>query len=360
MKIGIVTYHKSHNYGALLQAVALRHYLQMQGYNVNYVDYWPNYHKEMYKLFDKYSFYRRSIKGKICYLLSILITLWRRDKRIRAFESFIRIFILPYCRPYSDNEYFDVIVYGSDQIWRKQERLGNKYNEVYFGTNMLKAKKHVSYAASMGEINITNDDRCFLHETLKKFDGIGVREESLRNLLIDLGFKNAKLNVDPTLLLKREQWDEVINTKNIVGKRYALLYDLHPDSFDKEILMDYCRNNSLELIRLEGNAKLPNRNTYSVDGPETMLSLIAYADIVFTSSFHGLVFSLLYHKDLYASFKTNSDRAKTLMKAVGVERRLINYKDHYTDNVPIDYLFVDSVISKMSNESFSFLSSVLR
>ena len=360
MKIGLLTYHRSHNYGALLQAVALRFYLQQKGHEVYYVDYWPNYHKEMYKIFDKYSYNRRSFKGKIGFVFAFLISYKRKRLRIRAFESFINTFITPYCRPYNDVEHYDVVIYGSDQIWRKQERLSNKYNEVYFGINNLKVDKNISYAASMGVINPTLDEKLFLYESLTRFYGLGVREESLRKLLVDVGLSNVTLNVDPTLLLRKEQWNKILNTKNVIGKRYALLYDLHPDSFDNRNLIDYCRNNSLELIKLEGNAKLPEKNSYSVEGPEMMVSLIAYAEIVFTSSFHGLVFSLLYHKELYASFKTNSDRARTLMMAVGIERRLINYSDYYADSTPINYSYVDSVINIMANESVTYLSSVLK
>ena len=53
MKIGILTYHRSHNYGALLQAIALRHKLEQLGHEVYFIDYWPQYHQQIYKLFSK-------------------------------------------------------------------------------------------------------------------------------------------------------------------------------------------------------------------------------------------------------------------------------------------------------------------
>jgi len=55
MKIGILTYHRVPNYGALLQAIAARVILQQMGHNVHYVDYYPEYHRNKYKrLFGKF------------------------------------------------------------------------------------------------------------------------------------------------------------------------------------------------------------------------------------------------------------------------------------------------------------------
>ena len=50
MKIGILTYHRAHNYGAMLQAYALLTFLKEQGHEVEFIDYWPNSHQQQYKL----------------------------------------------------------------------------------------------------------------------------------------------------------------------------------------------------------------------------------------------------------------------------------------------------------------------
>lgn len=361
MILGILTYHRSHNYGALLQAVALRVYLQQNGHEVYYIDYWPKYHRQMYKVFDIYTFRKRGIKGKFGYLYSIMSSYSQRVKRINAFHSFIQSYIEPYCKPFHDNSIkYDAIIYGSDQIWRRQERLGGDFNTVYFADNELFADKHISYAASMGEIIINDTDKERLSKLLQKFNYIGVREKSLQDLLFEIGFKNTKLNVDPTMLLSMTQWERTVPIRRITEGKYALLYDLHPESFDKEKLLDYCKSHSLELIILEGSAKRSERNTYSIGGPEIMMSLIAYADVVFTSSFHGLVFSILFHKELFASFKTNSDRAKTLMKATGIDRRLVSINDCYNDDYKIDYDEVDKRLSEMTKDSMNFMDFSLK
>lgn len=81
MKIGILTYHRAENYGALLQAYALKEYLYTKGYDVAFVDYWPQYHIEHYKLFSWKKFCSGSYKYKICSLYVFL--LWGSFKFLR-------------------------------------------------------------------------------------------------------------------------------------------------------------------------------------------------------------------------------------------------------------------------------------
>ena len=48
-KVGILTYHKAINYGANLQAVALRTVLENLGAEAFFYDYYPDYHKRLYE-----------------------------------------------------------------------------------------------------------------------------------------------------------------------------------------------------------------------------------------------------------------------------------------------------------------------
>ena len=119
MKIGILTYHRSHNYGALLQAIALRKVLSDMGNEVFFIDYWPNYHRHMYALFSvKWLINRPGRKSKLLYIKDCLLHCSVRKQRKQNFDLFISHFILPYISSCDDS--YDVIVHGSDQIWRKQ------------------------------------------------------------------------------------------------------------------------------------------------------------------------------------------------------------------------------------------------
>ena len=358
MKIGILTYHRSHNYGALLQAVALRVYLEKLGHSVYYVDYWPDYHEKMYRHFDIYRFNIRGLKGKVGYLYHVIRDYLPKEKRIKTFNTFINNYIKPYCIAYSDDTQLDAVIYGSDQIWRRQKRLDDKFDEVYFGKNKINAKYQISYAASMGEIKSSIEDDKKIKESLSKFKNVGVREENLRRYLTEIGVDNILLNVDPTLLLNKDNWVDIVNIKPIVDSKYVLLYDLHPKSFTKELLFGYCEKRNLKLITLEGDAKRKTKNVFSTEGPNAMLSLIKYAEAVFTSSYHGLVFSIIFHKEVFATFKENAGRAQTLLKSLGLENRLLEYGVNEVFCEEIDYNLIDKTIRDLSTGSKLYLESL--
>ena len=88
MKIGILTYHRAHNYGALLQAYALQTYLRGLGHEVEIIDYWPDYLAEESKFNP--DFRARRLWGKIKSILLLLIGYPRILKRSKGYKQFVR------------------------------------------------------------------------------------------------------------------------------------------------------------------------------------------------------------------------------------------------------------------------------
>ena len=94
MKIGILTYHRSHNYGALLQAIALRKVLSDMGHVVTFIDYWPAYHKHLYDVFSFHNLLKkRGIRGKCRYAKICFLHYKYRKRRKEAFDLFITNYI---------------------------------------------------------------------------------------------------------------------------------------------------------------------------------------------------------------------------------------------------------------------------
>lgn len=149
MKIGLLTYHRVYNYGATLQAVALRIFLENRGHHVSYVDYYPEYHKKMYRAFNLSGFWKKNMYEKMYCLYDNCRQFHSRKERMKVYDTFLSRYILPFCSDDAD-EHYDVMIYGSDQIWRKQPGLNFQYNPVYFGNNDFFCDRRVSYAASMG------------------------------------------------------------------------------------------------------------------------------------------------------------------------------------------------------------------
>lgn len=357
MKIGIVTYHRTNNYGAVMQALATRFVLEDMGHEVYYVDYWPDYHKEMYALFSKRKFKKSNIMGKAGLLLLLLLRHKASKRRIDNFEKFFHTYIYPYCRPVDES--FDVVIYGSDQIWRKQGALGT-YNPFYFGDNKIKTQHHISYAASMGVLPDNDADKEKVKALVSHLEKISVREEGLRQLLLSLGFENIALSVDPTFLLSSEEWNRRLPSEEYKGEKYALLYMVGLRAFDMKEVKKFTVSKGLKLIVLRGNAtSIETKTNITSASPYEFISLIKNAEYVFTASFHGLAFSIIYGKQFFASFKRNSGRAESLLNLIGASNRLLPPMDSIPQDLePIDYVDVHNKLNVVRQESLKYLSDI--
>ena len=358
MKIGILTYHRSHNYGALLQAIALRKVLTEMGHQVTYIDYWPAYHRHMYALFSFSKMNdQATIKSKYRYCKNCILYYSIRKKRIESFESFIKRYISPFTSSLKDN--YDIIVHGSDQIWRIQYEI-HKYNPFYFGSHNISAKKKISYAASMGSLPNNEKDKQQLRKLVSNLDDISVREKDLKGMLMNMGYTQISHDLDPTMLLTSVQWKEIINCSISPSDKYAVFYQIK-NSFDIAQLKNVCKDSGLKLITICSNA-----NGYETDSvirtanPMSFLSLIAGAEFVFTSSFHGLVFSLLFHKPFYASFSSNTERAESLLSLLSLSDRLLKPFVQISElDKNINYCNVDSIIKELKEKSVAYLKNSL-
>lgn len=354
MKIGIVTYHRSHNYGALLQAIALRYKLKELGHDVYYIDYWPKYHRRMYAIFSWKTAFSSGIRNCIKCMLNTFLFGYKIIRRYRSFKIFIRKYVEPYCVEYSEDGLYDIIVYGSDQIWRKQVGLANHFNPVYFADNVISAQQHVAYAASMGIISLNDDDIKFLREKLSKFSKISVREENLQVTLNKIGI-SSKLVLDPTLLFPSAFWEELLPLRNIIHEKYILHYRLIKTSFLDDKVAEFAIKHNCRLIILDGDIGRKSSMISSSD-PIGFLSLVKNAEFVFTSSYHGLIFSLIFNKQFFASFAVNSDRAISILSYLGLEYRLLLPQSEIPDNYSdIDYIEINKKIDLLKIQSIDFL-----
>jgi hypothetical protein len=359
MKIGILTYHRTLNYGGCLQALATRIVLEQMGHSVYYVDYWPKYHSDVYSEFSFDKVKRiRGLKNKIRLVLDEIKYGPYRKKRRDNFMNFINNEIIPFCRPFDEN--YDIVLYGSDQIWRKQPVL-NDYNPVYFADNSIKASKHIAFSASMGNLPTSEDDKQEIKKLVSHFDDISVREQALQELLLSLGLKDVNLTLDPTLLLSRDQWNYLMGSINSNTSRYVLLYALH-DYFDKEKIKDFASARGLKVKTIYGIANSDDSDTViTTAGPRDFISLIQNADYVFTSSFHGLAFSLVFEKEFFVSFGDNAERAKSLLDSVGLMNRFLLPKASIPEKLEtINYKIVKERLQILKDHSFAYLKDVIK
>ena len=356
MRIGILTYHRTLNYGACLQAVATRIILEKMGYDVYYLDYWPKYHQSKYKIFSWRKLKSLSCKRKIIYIINTLRFYKYKRQRINNFTLFHQRYIFPYCK--STNENFDAIVYGSDQIWREQKETGT-YNPIYFGKNSFNTKFHIAYSASMGVLPKSKEKERLVKDLISNLDLISVREQDLLNLLKNNGVDNVSLTIDPTLLLNSSVWDSVILNNKSKEDSYMLVYGIGKSSFDMNEVCNYAKKHGCIVKVLSGNATSRESDTnITVAGPEIFLSLIKNAKCVFTSSFHGLAFSIIYNRDFFASYTVNSNRAETLLNSLNISHRLLPPHSPIPEIESIDYVQVNKDLDVLRQNSISYLGAI--
>lgn len=357
MKIGILTYHRPHNYGGCLQAIATRVVLEQLGHEVYYVDYWPEYHQQSYDVFNLELFKAHSWYGKPKYLLDLLLRYKSIKKRQKNFKSFIAKYIEPYCRPLSEE--YDAVIYGSDQIWRVQKSLGG-YNPIYFANNDIRAKYHIAFSASMGILPATDKAREQVRQLLSHFNRIAVRETNLLDFVKKIGYSQAVQTIDPTLMLDSCSWDATVPVDPHGGQKYILVYILRPHYFDMDAIKEFAKREGLIVKVLKGNAtKADTETLITTAGPEEFLSLVKNAEYVITSSFHGLAFSLIYHKQVYASCKENGDRLSSLLSKIGLPDHFITADSQTIEfKNQIDYAIVETRISALVNLSMSYLENI--
>jgi len=237
MKIGVLTFHRAHNYGAVLQAYAMKQALSNYG-QVELIDYWPAYHRWDYALLDGrfldkgLSLHQRMTRLRTA--IKRLLLLPFRISRHRKFKSFIHTHFVsrPEARPVEHIEElpgdFDAYVYGSDQIWRVYDMVNYPCPDLaYLGAGIPAGKKKIAYAASMGRVNQDTLDSRFVRELLSEFYAIGVREKSLQHA-IESFWKDKVMHVlDPTFLVSRETWHNLASaSKYKINRPYLLFYSL--------------------------------------------------------------------------------------------------------------------------------------
>lgn len=368
MKIGILTYHRAHNYGALLQAFALKTHLTNLGHNVNFVDYWPTYHGEEYQLIP--FFKNRSIFGKIKSIIFLIFGFSRIIRRRHGYLQFIRQKLCLDDNPQFRTEIeltrvdYDVVIYGSDQIWRRSNSPNNNgFSDVYFGAFPKNVKHKVSYAASMGVVDINSQDKQYIKRMLKNFNAISVREEGLKKYIDELTPQSVALVLDPVFLLSKNDWSALIsNMKRVTDEKYILFYHLTRSTEANSFVNYLNKRYQYRVIEIRGVVEplLIGKRYFQTANPYDFVTLIQNAEIVVSTSFHGVAFSLIFEKQFYAfCANENSERIKSLLDNLGVSDRFIsNNNTGVIDNL-IQYKIVNDKIASLRKESHQFLNSNL-
>lgn len=353
MKCSIITIHHIHNFGSVFQAYALAHFLEMNGYETEIIDYRPGY----------YEFGRNKLKtiaGRALNRVSYA-------NRKRKFEEFISKYEVLSNKQFSsvaELEMFykgsdHIFIAGGDQLWNTYHPCGNDGAYKLAFTNSI---RKIAYGTSMGRDNYSNEELIKLATSVEKIQSIMLREQSTVGLLRKYTTNSVSHVIDPVGLLDIKEF-ESIAVKPKFDEPYAVMYLADSGEILNQAIEILSKKMGLKIVHICGFKKKCYCDYFIKDaGPEEILGYILHANFVISASFHATMFSLMFQKQfatLLPGEQTNA-RINDLLKYVGLEERVM----HCTEELKqleneIDYSYANQVIKGFRKESRKALLSAL-
>lgn len=360
-QVGIVTFHSSTNYGAILQAYGLQETLTKLGTDASLVNYFCEEAHNQMKPFDVKRI--KSIKSLVMELLRFPV----KKKRLKKIEKFNNEYYKlgkRYCVSKEDldkvNDDYDVFITGSDQVWNYELR---GFDKAYYLDFVKDNKKKNSYAASFGVSEIPDELKDTYRELLKDFNHVSIREEQGQKIYRELTGRDSELSIDPSLLLKREDWLK-IEKKPKIEEKYILVYSLVNTKTLFNFVQELSDKTGCKIVVIGNYLKTKIRaKYYDAPSPDEFIGLFAHAEYVVTNSFHGIAFSINMNRNFFAELqpppaKRNS-RLIGLLETAGLMDRLIEEGKNDKINDNINYDEVNKRMDIEREKSFKYLQTII-
>lgn len=339
--IGILTFHSADNVGACLQAYALQKTLLEHCNNVDIINYYCNEVEST----------KKSHKGGIKRILENTYYMLKR----KGFNAFRRKYLKLSTKIYykdtisETNDIYDTFITGSDQIWNLSCS-GNDYT--YFLDFVSNNNRKYSYAASIGNYVFSDNDKVQVAKKLNEFSAISVREASARKELESF-FNDKAISVlpDPVFLLTKEMWCRLLKRPRI-DKKYVFVYLIQEDVNVLRAARKYAEENNCVIINNKKSIDFILNNS-----PIAFLEWLYYADAVFTNSFHGTSFALIFEKKLgadreLANGKTNK-RVEEVVELFGDDNAFIS-SDKYVPSITTN----NRVLKTVREDAIRFIKDI--
>ena len=265
---------------------------------------------------------------------------------------------------------YDVIIAGGDQVWNV---LCPDADDAYF-LDFIHDSKKAAYSPSLGGNNLNEvvKDTQKYRRLLNEFDFISVREPNGKKWLEQLIGKEVPIIADPTLLLSHEEWLQSFSIPQMDEKfifNYAFFHN-RPEA--NAAIQKISEKMGMPVYVLDNKSWAAYRldkygiKRYKMTGPIAFLTLMENAEWVLTQSFHGTLFSAMFHKNFWSYRapsvnKPGDDRAIAILKQLGLADRYQVIDDLPNQNFTktIDYANTDALISKLRSDAFSYLDKIM-
>lgn len=366
MTVGILTFCNTNNYGAELQAYALRKTIEGMGYEAELIDYrCPSVTaNERPHLSSPTQALKHPLTA--LYRMGTYPGRVRRQREFERFRSAHQVYGPHITEPCELAQRYEAVVVGSDQVWNPEITMDD-------GMFLLEGldgemPRRVAYAASFGFESIpeTWAERC--RQALPAFAALGVREHEGAMIIENVTGRRAEVVLDPTLLPSRSDWEGIAAPRVIKG-RYVFAYIVQERRSTVHAARAIAQYLGLELVVVDCGGMFYYRGcrTISHVSPETFLSLVRHADLVVTSSFHGLALSLSLGTEaryvLSADTRNKNSRIRSLARTAHVEAWEIDPAADAEDafrSKRVNFVAIDAALHRARQASLSFLEHALQ
>lgn len=371
-KVGIFTFHASHNNGSMLQAVALQNILR-EKYNMDaeLINFSNKAQQNMYAPFSKVTNYKKFIKNMI-YATNYKQIL-RQYKSYNAFMK--KYFKLSGDIISNEKEFetiknnYDAFITGSDQVWNIKAQDADDIYYLNFETDKLK----FAYAVSFGANNpFESEKKDYYTKCLRDFDLISVRENNAKKWINQSTQINPEICLDPTMLLSKEEWENNIDLGvPIIKGKYIFYYCFSINStiekFLKKVSIKYnmpvyfmdvkewtlktCWKNKIKLIKEYG--------------PDVYINVVKNAEMFITTSFHGTAFATIFKKNFWyintGGDITKDDRAVSFLTQLGLMDRYktIDELSSLDLNVKPNYDIPYQKLNSLKEKSYGYIEKMI-
>ena len=392
-KVGIVSCYFKDNYGSMLQAYATKKILDNNNIPNETINITDNIDfkngKRKYYLSQIFNFsFIKSKLGMIKLKFDKKINKKLNENiqiRTKKYKEFRKEFNMSTeAKTYNDltnlakDRYSDVIV-GSDQLWLPVNVVADYYTLNWVPEDINK----ISYATSFGVSKIPKKYNAKYNTFLQRINHLSVREDSGVKLIEAIANREAELVCDPTILLTKEEWEEIATPGRIIKDKYILCYFLGRNIEHRKFAERLREATGYKIVSLNHADEYVKYSDVYADvtpyniGPKEWINLIKNAEYVCTDSFHGTVFSLIFNKMFfdfrrYSAKNKNStnSRIDSLLKIAGVNderilagteniKMVLNYEiDFKIVNINLDNFrkmskkwLLNSIIKSNKNEN---------
>lgn len=362
MLVGILSMQRIVNYGSFMQAYSLKKMVESLGHKVIFIDYRTNVLVEdRDNSKKKKDLFYQEIKDGVKF--HILRKYGEQQKKF--IECYSTLGISKY-KVY--NKKVDVLIVGSDEVFNCTQRNPKVGFAVdFFGENS-KAKKLITYAASFG--STTYEKICFFNieqqikRDLNRFAAISVRDQNSYNIIKKLCNRESILNLDPVLVsgVEKEAWKEPTLKGYVIVYGYANRFS----GDEKKEITRFAHKNGLKTISLCDYQDFCD--WHIVCRPDEILGYFKNADYIVTDTFHGTIFSVIYHKQfgVFCRAKsntgsTNQEKLLDLLNRLHLEKQLIEDAERIEDVLQhkINYEGVDLIRESEKSKSINYLRNNL-